>query len=83
MYQISRKYNINPTLLSALNGLNNDDYIYPNQEILIPKNGYSYYISKEGDTLDLVAEKFNTSIDDLVKENNIYLMSGQLMVHKK
>ena len=83
LYKISKEYNINPLLLSALNGLNMDDYIYPDQELLIPKNGFIYYITTEGDSIDLVAEKFNTSIDDLIKNNTIYLLPGQLLIHKK
>ncbi|MBR1416937.1 MAG: LysM peptidoglycan-binding domain-containing protein [Bacilli bacterium] len=82
LYSIGKKYNINPALLSALNGLNDDDYIYPNQEILIPKSGYSYYISTNGDTLDMVANKFNTNIGDVVESNTIYLLPGQLLIHK-
>jgi len=84
LYQIAKKYNINPKLLSALNGLNEDDYIYPNQEILIPKSGYSYYITKEGDTLEIVMDKFNTSKEEMLKINKtIYLLPGQLLVNKK
>jgi len=83
LYQISKKYNINPILLAALNGLNESDYIYPNQEILIPKNGYSYYITTSGDTLDIVADKFNISKSDLIKNNNIYLLPGQILANKK
>ena len=37
LYGIARRYNINPELLAGLNGLSMDDYIYPDQEILIPK----------------------------------------------
>ena len=48
LYQIARKYNINPSLLALLNGLNMEDYIYPNQRLIIPKSGYSFYITKEG-----------------------------------
>ena len=83
LFQIAKKYNINPILLSALNGLNKDDYIYPNQELLIPKPDYSYYITAEGDTLNLVADKFNESIENTIKENTVYLLPGQLLVHKK
>ena len=83
LYKISREYNINPMLLAALNGLNNDDYIYPDQEILIPKNGYVYYITAEGDTIDIVADKFNASKNELMKDNTIYLLPGQLLIHKK
>ena len=84
IYGIARKYNINPELLANINGLNNSDYIYPNQQILIPKSGYSYYITAEGDTLDEVIKAFNSNKDKFLNENKtIYLMSGQLLVNKK
>ncbi len=84
LYQIAKLYNINPKLLAALNGLNEDDYIYPNQELLIPKSGFSYYITTEGDTIDLVIDKFNTTKDELLNINKtIYLLPGQLLVNKK
>ena len=81
IYGVSKKYNINPTLLAALNGLNMDDYIYPNQVILLPVNNYSYYITKDGDTLDMVSEMFKKNKDLLIKENeSIYLLPGQILV---
>ncbi|MBE6161033.1 MAG: LysM peptidoglycan-binding domain-containing protein [Firmicutes bacterium] len=83
MYQISKKYNINPQLLESLNGLDDDDYIYPGQDILIPKSGYSYYITKEGDTIESVMKTFNTTKDNFEKYNQtIYLLPGQLLVNK-
>ena len=84
LYAIARKYNVNPNLLSSLNGINPEEYIYPDQEILVPKSGYSYYITAEGDTLDIVRRTFNTSYDRLLEENKtIYLLSDQLIVLKK
>ena len=84
LYSIARRYNINPSLLAALNGLNMDDYIYPNEQILIPKAGYSYYITAPGDTLELVAKEFGVPKDKLLKENEtVYLMEGQLLVNRK
>ena len=84
LYAIARKYNINPELLANINGLNAEDYIYPNQQILIPKNGYSYYITAEGDTIDEVIRAFNSNRDKFLNENKtIYLMAGQLLVNKK
>ena len=63
--------------------LNSEDYIYPNQEILIPKSNYSYYITKDGDSLDIVANKFNQNSKDLIEGNEtIYLLPGQLLVKK-
>ena len=84
LYAISRRYNINPELLAGLNGLSMEDYIYPNQEILIPKSGFSYYITKEGDTIDLVAGLFKTSAENVLKNNGIiYLDEGQVLVQPK
>lgn len=83
LYAIARRYNINPTLLAALNGLNMDDYIYPNQKIMIPKSGYSFYITTDGDTLSIVADKFKRDVADIIKMNQtIYLLPGQLMINK-
>ena len=83
LYQIARKYNINPSLLALLNGLNMEDYIYPNQRLIIPKSGYSFYITKDGDTLEIVKDKFNKNLGDILKYNEtIYLLPGQLMINK-
>ena len=84
LYAIARKYNINPELLATMNGLEMEDYIYPNQNLLIPKSGYSYYITKEGDTLNNVASMFKTNIANILNDNNIiYLSEGQILVNKK
>ncbi len=84
LYKIAKKYNINPELLASMNGLNMDDYIYPNQQLLIPKNGYSYYITAEGDTIDEVIKVFGVDLNKFLNENKtIYLMKDQLLVNKK
>lgn len=84
LYKIAEKYNINPTLLASLNGLDMDDYIYPGQELLIPKSGYSYYITAEGDTIDSVASLFKVSTIDLLNQNEtIYLLKDQILVSKR
>ena len=46
-------------------------------------NNYAYYITKEGDTLDLVSKSFNSTISELVADNKtIYLQEGQLLINK-
>lgn len=84
LYKIARMYNINPTLLASLNGLDMNDYIYPDQVLLIPNPDYSYYITKSGDTLDGVANTFGVSPDKVMRDNSvIYLLEGQMIVKKK
>ena len=84
LYKIARENNINPDLLALLNGLNKEDYIYPGQEIMVPKNNYSYYVTAEGDTIDMVIKKFNVDKNTFMKDNEVvYLMPGQLLVKRK
>lgn len=84
IYGIGKQYNVNPELLSLINGLNMYDYIYENQEIVIPKGGYSYYLTKSGDNLDDVLKLFNVNYNDFKKVNNkIMLEEGQLFAYKR
>jgi LysM repeat protein len=84
LYKIAREKNLNPELLALLNGLDDDDYIYPNQAIMLPKSNYSYYVTAEGDTMDMVIKKFGVDKNTFLNENEvIYLMPGQLLVKKK
>lgn len=84
LYKIAEKYNINPRLLASLNGLEMKDYIYPGQELLIPKSNYSYYITAEGDTIDTVSKVFKITNMDLLNQNEtIYLLKDQVLVTKR
>ncbi len=83
LLSVAKTKNVNPNLLAVLNGLDPTDYLYKNQQIMIPKSNYSYYITKDGDTINLVSEMFNTSGNDIINNNpTIYLKEGQLIVHK-
>ena len=84
LYQISKKFNVNPKLVSELNGLKVDEYIYPNQTLIIPKKGIQYYITKEDDTLNVVSKIFGVNEKDLVNQNKtIYLLPGQMIFYKE
>ena len=84
LYKISKEFNVNTKLLSELNGLNLDDYIYPGQTLLIPKKDVSYYITKDGDTLYTVSNVFDTKESNIVSQNKtIYLLPGQMIFLKK
>ena len=84
LYKISKEFNVNTKLLAELNGLNIDDYIYPDQVLLIPKKDVSYYITKDGDTLYTVSNIFDTKESNIVSQNKtIYLLPGQIIFFKK
>lgn len=84
LYKIANIYNTDVTTLSEINGLNVNEYIYPNQVLLVPKSNVLTYITKEGDTLSNVLDYFKTDIDSLLyNNNNIYLLPDQLLVYRK
>lgn len=84
LYKISKEFNVNTKLLAELNGLNINDYIYPDQVLLIPKKDVSYYITKDGDTLYTVSNIFDTKESNIVSQNKtIYLLPGQMIFFKK
>ncbi len=83
LYEIARRYNTDYNLLALLNGLNVNDYIYPDMTILVPKRDIKYYITKNNDTLYDVNNLLSGDIKKLVNENkNIYLKEGQLIVYR-
>lgn len=84
LYKIAQNYNINEDLLAELNGLNKQDYIYPNQVIVVPKNGVNIYITKEGDTLMGIVKGIQADMSILLSENpNIYLRPDQIIIYKE
>ena len=84
MYRIAEENNVNYELLLQINGLEKDDYIYPNQTILLPKNGLSLYLTEQGDTLSEILENFNTTYQEIKEKNpNIYLAPEQIIVFKE
>ena len=84
MYDIARDYGIDYNLLLQLNGLDEGDYIYPNQTIMLPKKGLGIYMTKSDDTLDLVLNRIGITIDELLRENeNIYLRENQILVFRE
>lgn len=84
LYEIGKRYQTSAKDIALINGLEEADYIYPNQELLIPRTGVQIYITKESDTLKDVAKRFNTNTEKLTMENeNIYLLPEQLLVFKR
>ena len=83
LYQIGLKYNIDPDLLSEINGLELNEYLYPNQKLLVPKKGVKIYITKDGDTLNYVSADLEIPRENILLYNdNIYLLPGQLIAYR-
>ena len=84
IYSIARSFNVSPSYLLRLNGLNDADVIYPGESIFVPKQGTSFYITTNDDTLNDVVRSLGASANDIASQNStIYLTNDQLIVYKK
>ena len=84
IYSIARAYNVDPETLLLLNGLNKSDYIYLNQEITIPIQGVTVYVTKSGDTIEGIINNLGIDANTLNNQNKrIFVMEDQLIVNKK
>lgn len=82
--EIARQNGLDYRQLLSLNGLDKDQYIYPNQEILIPNRNVYFWITGTEDTLEEVASKLGANSSAIVDQNkSIYLKPEQLIVYKK
>lgn len=83
IYGIAREYGVDDDVLLKINGLNKEDYIYPNQEIIIPNKNYKFYVTTEGDTLESVVRNLNIDYNNLLGNNKeIFLIEDQLIIYK-
>ncbi len=84
VYEIAREYGVDYETLLEINGLNKDDYIYPEQEIIIPNQNFNVYVTRDNDSLATVAAKLGASQVDLIRDNaTIYLLPEQLILYRK
>lgn len=82
--EIARQNGLDYRQLLSLNGLDKDQYIYPNQEILIPNRNVYFWITGTEDTLGEVASKLGANSSAIVDQNkSIYLKPEQLIIYKK
>ncbi|AGK52566.1 LysM peptidoglycan-binding domain-containing protein [Bacillus sp. 1NLA3E] len=78
LYSLSKKYQVSTNLLMVANGLSSDK-IKVSQKLLVPYNDQTpsseevtgNYFVKKGDTLFSLAKKYDTSVIELKKANNL------------
>ena len=83
LYSIAQRYNTTAEQLLKLNGLSANDYIYPNEEIMVPRANTKFYITAADDTLNKVIDGLGVNPSTLVEQNKeIYLIPDQLIIYK-
>ena len=85
LYSIARKFNLTVDELKKANNLTSNNLAI-NQKLIIPfniqeNNNNNIYYVKSGDSLYSIARKFNLTVDDIKKANN--LTSNNLAINQK
>lgn len=81
---IAKNLNIGIKTLAYLNGMDIDDYIYPKQMIIIPRENIKVYITKPGDTIQDLERNLGFSITKIIEDNpDIYLVENQLLIERE
>lgn len=84
LYGIAQKFNTSVDRIRAANNMTNENLIIVGQVLNIPSTHAPVsYTVKTGDTLYSIAQKFNTSVDDIRTANNLnsnLIQVGQVLV---
>lgn len=91
LFSIASKYNITVNNLKSTNNLSSN-IISIGQELIIPTNempstSYITYTVKSGDNLYSIARRYDTTVDNIIKENkltsNLLSLGQQLLISTK
>ena len=83
IYDIARRNNIDRRLLLLINGMEENDYIYPEEQILIPRQGVGLYLTEQDDTINSISENLAITPEEMLKLNDtIFLSPNQVIVYK-
>lgn len=74
MYNIARENNVDYKTLIKLNGLKEGEYIYPDQEIIIPIR--NTYVVDEQEKISDILNKLNLKLSDI---EDLYLKEDQII----
>ncbi len=73
--QLAVEYNTTVARLVQINNIANPNLIYAGSKLLVPTSGADnknvYYIVRYGDTLSSIARRYGTTVQELVRLNNI------------
>lgn len=84
LYSISKNNNISLMDLLNLNGLDKENYIYPGQEILVPKKDIKIVVTNKDDSIESTCKRLGLDSSTLLEQNNNILLSpDQVLVYRK
>lgn len=84
LYSLAQKYHTTPELLTELNGLEPNAYLYAGETLLVPKEGIELYLTEYGDSIQKIATLKEIDPNDiLIYNDKIYLLPEQIIAYRR
>ena len=84
LYNIAQKYGIPVDLLAKMNGKEEEDYLYIEEVINVPKENTEYYVTKKGESLSDVLSNTDWTLEDFFEQNKTLLLEpDQIFIYQK
>ena len=83
LYSIANKFLIPVEYLTKINNIKVGEYLYPEQKLLVPKQGYQIYFTKQGDSINSIVNKLELTSANIVNNKDLYLTEDQLVIYQK
>lgn len=77
IYAIAKEHGVDYETLLKINGLEENAYIYPNQEIMIPTS--KMYVTNEKETIKDILNKLQIKIEDIKNIGDLYFLKDQII----
>ena len=77
LYAIARAYQVDYPTLLKINGLDENDYIYPDQKIMIPNS--KIYVTNEQEKISDILNNLNIKLDNIKNLEDLYLVKDQII----
>jgi len=83
LWDLGRRFGVDPVLLAAANGLGPEDWLRPGQELVVPSES-AVHVVRPGESLWSVAVRYGVAVEDLAARNAITapdrLLAGQRLI---
>lgn len=83
LYSIADAYGLDVKDLAKLNKMDVNQTLFVGGRIVVPKEGYNFYVTEDKDTVKEILRKTGKNCEEIIRDNQTLLVQpGQLIIYK-